>query len=181
MNVKKELTNRIVSMALAALILVMASINPVLANDYYEDLNTQYFFGNNLYYNHDYAMDTVTEYGGWDEGEPIPTDFEATTFVEEIVMHKHHKAAVVEANFYDSSLCWDGYGTDTAWVAYATSESDKDSDYAIVYAEGIVNEEYGFCFVTSQHKILCHAWENNHWVDWQLTQTIYIDTTGLCK
>ena len=45
----------------------------------------------------------------------------------------------------------------------------------------IVNEEYGFYAMTSQHKIICHVWDSNHWVDWQLTQTIYIDTTGYCR
>ena len=176
----RRFVNRMAALVLATLIIVTASIHSVFADDYYDGLNTNYYFGSNLYYNEDYARDSVSEYGGWDEG-PIPTDFAATTSVEEIVMHKHYKAAVVEVNFYDASYCWDGYGTDTAWVAYATSESDKDSALAAVYAEGIVNEEYGFCYMYSQHKILCHAWENTHWVDWQLTQTIYIDTTGILE
>jgi len=117
----------------------------------------------------------VSVYGGWDDSDPIPTDYMAWTYAEGIyMMYNHTKICYVEVDFYDPEG-WYSYGEDTEEVPYSSPDDYPTCGSAVVYGADYCNEEYGYSGAISVHYIECRAPDGMQMVQWLLTPIIEIN------
>ncbi len=182
---KKHASIQFVCTTLALFVFLANNCLPIFAlDDYYYSENERYYFGNNDFYlSADYAETYVSEYGEYNEGFPIPTDFEAITYGETLgLIYGSCKIVYVKVCFYEPDQITNSYGTDTVAIP-GNIPDDPDSDSAIVYGADYVNEEYGLATFSSEHWTEC-AYINDfsgEYEIWLTSQTIHIDTTGFMR
>lgn len=173
-NAKKAISLFLSIITVIPLMLMSASAE----NDYYYDVNERYYFGTNPYYPYDYAETFVSEYGGMDDGNEIPTDFEARTYGVSYIMPNLYKKVYVKAYFYEASGICDGSDEDFVILSPAAGYYSAETGTAVVYGNGTVNSEYGLEEFSSTHQIIQRVFENNEWHEAPMSQQIIIDTTG---